>query len=276
MRVAFLPALLFTALLAAPAVAEPDPVTRPPLLASKPTADDIAKFYPPLAHMYDIGGQAIVSCGVRPNGAGHDCKAQSETPPGLGFGRAAEKVAATFRFSPGMVNGVAAEGPWTSRIAFQPDTEAEPDAPTPAETAPAETLKLAEQFVAADDLIPAFDMTAVETAAKHDCAANGGALCDQFGKAVEDATAEESARLHAALIAWVAATYTEGELKALVSTPGARDPGLIEKGGQLALVLPELERRAGRHHHQLIARHYCEVVGCPPLTPGGAAAAKPQ
>ena len=263
MRVAFLPVLFFIAFLAAPAAAAPDPGTSPPLLASKLTADDVAKFYPPLAHMYDIRGQAIITCGVRPDGRGHDCKAQGETPPGLGFGRAAEKLASTFRFSPGMANGVAAERPWTGRIAFQPDAADEADAPSSTESPPAETLKLAERFVDAEGFVPIFDTAAAGVAGKRDCASNGGAYCDQFGKAVEGATAEESARLHTALIAWVATTYTESELKVLVSTPGARDPGLIEKGGQLALALPELELRAARDHHQLVRKYYCEVIGCP-------------
>lgn len=245
---------------------------KPPRLASRPTAEDIAKFYPPLAHLYEIGGQAIITCGIRPDGTSHDCKARGETPPGLGFGHAAEKVAATFHFSAGTMNGLAVEQSWTSRISFQPDAEAEAD---PAPTTPAasgEALKLAEQFVVSDDLLATFDAAAASAAAKRDCTANGGGACEQFAKAVEDAVTEENATLRASMIAWVASTYTDDELKALVFTPGARNSGLIEKGGALALAFPKLEHRAARDHHRLIAKHYCAVIGCPPLILGSAPA----
>jgi len=76
------------------------PGATPPDWLAKPPPAAMAKYYPELANDLDLGGHAQISCRVSGYGAVERCRVVSESPPGLGFGRAALRLAPLFRFRP--------------------------------------------------------------------------------------------------------------------------------------------------------------------------------
>jgi len=256
-----LPTLTFLLALGA-AAAHAQAPEQPPRLAAGPSADDFAKFYPTLAHLYLIEGYAALTCMVDPSGRAHDCHATSEGPPGLGFGRAAEKLSGAFRFTPGTTDGKPADKPWTSKVAFRLGEEPPVDPVAP--DLPPERLKLAADVLAALDVAPEFKVQATAADGRKDCQSNGGTMCDQFAKAVEAAAIEDNARVRAELIAWIATTYGEDELRAYLDPAAAATHDMIEKAGDFAVTVERTTARAVRDSRWLVGKHYCELVGgCP-------------
>lgn len=130
-----------------PANAQPDWITRP-------TAEDLHRYYPKAAWALDLEGEAVVGCAVDLSGALKACKVLSEAPMGLGFGPAALRMTAIFRMSPMIKDGRPTEGGHVAiPIAFKQPT---PPAAPPAAPADPQALSEARQFVelsgAADDL----------------------------------------------------------------------------------------------------------------------------
>ncbi|KSB90847.1 hypothetical protein AS593_11590 [Caulobacter vibrioides] len=66
----------------------------------KPTADQMARYYPERAQREDVGGLATIGCMVGKGGRLTDCKVLKETPEGYGFGKAAVKLSAEFEMTP--------------------------------------------------------------------------------------------------------------------------------------------------------------------------------
>lgn len=75
---------------AAEAVVRPD-------WTSRPSAEDLARLYPPRAMRYDMEGRATVKCVVTGGGELSDCQITSELPAAEGFGEATLKLAPHFR-----------------------------------------------------------------------------------------------------------------------------------------------------------------------------------
>ena len=71
----------------------------------KPTARDLLAVYPRAAFGRAKGGEARLSCLVSVQGALFDCYAQSESPPGLGFGAAAVALTPQFLMRPATLKG---------------------------------------------------------------------------------------------------------------------------------------------------------------------------
>jgi TonB family protein len=113
-----LPAVLLTAAAvlaaAAPAAAlaaRPLPsVYVPPRLMARPSAEDMARYYPSGAARKELAGRAVIECRVALSGAAEACRVVSETPPGEGFGAAALKLSGGFRFSPAQRGGRPVDG----------------------------------------------------------------------------------------------------------------------------------------------------------------------
>ncbi|MBX3481190.1 MAG: TonB family protein [Caulobacter sp.] len=90
--------------LATPAMAQ-DVVTDPSW-KWKPSADDLARYYPDEAVDRSISGMATISCEITLRGMLEACEVASEYPYGLGFGPAAIKMMTSWgRFNPPTVNG---------------------------------------------------------------------------------------------------------------------------------------------------------------------------
>jgi TonB family protein len=73
--------------------------------ASRPSANDVARFYPQVAQLLQLPGRAEVNCAVTVQGALSGCATIAETPPGMGFGDAALSLSALFRMKPRMLDG---------------------------------------------------------------------------------------------------------------------------------------------------------------------------
>ncbi len=74
---------------------------------AKPSGDDLADAYPHLAETLGVAGHVMLSCKVMTTGRLDDCRVESETPQGWGFGAAALKVAPLFRMAPATAGGSA-------------------------------------------------------------------------------------------------------------------------------------------------------------------------
>jgi len=92
---------------------------------SKPSGEDVSRFYPPLPQMLGLSGRATVSCRVSELGILEGCTVSAETPAGMGFGRATLLLAPYFHMRPMSLDGVPVGGAQVNipvRFAF-PDQE---------------------------------------------------------------------------------------------------------------------------------------------------------
>lgn len=76
----------------------------------RPTADDMARFYPKKAQRLELEGRATILCNVQIDGRLSDCRVIEESPEGMGFGESAIKLSTRFRMKPATVDGVAVAG----------------------------------------------------------------------------------------------------------------------------------------------------------------------
>ncbi|NEX94535.1 TonB family protein [Caulobacter sp. 17J65-9] len=104
-----------------PAVAPP-PVIANPKWISKPTSDQMARWYPLGALEKEVSGRVVMKCRVTATGSVGNCAVTSEDPAGYGFGDAAIKLSKYFKMSPRTVDGAPVEGAEVSiplRFGFQ-------------------------------------------------------------------------------------------------------------------------------------------------------------
>lgn len=104
-----------------PFVTEPDWLTRP-------SAKDVAKYFPSATAWKGMAGLAAISCSVRVTGELSDCSVFLEDPPGLGFGEAALAMSHLFRMKPMTRDGQPVPG-GTVRIPVRFSTQAFTAAP---------------------------------------------------------------------------------------------------------------------------------------------------
>ena len=75
-----------------------------------PTGAELASLYPRAAMAKHLGGHTRMSCRVQADGTLTSCVILSETPAGLGFGRAAIQTSRYFKMRPKTVDGQPVEG----------------------------------------------------------------------------------------------------------------------------------------------------------------------
>jgi len=78
------------------------PGTAPPDWLAKPDAWARKGVYPELANDLGLGGHVILDCRIDSHGAPETCHVISQSPPAMGFGAAALRLSAKFRFHPAM------------------------------------------------------------------------------------------------------------------------------------------------------------------------------
>ncbi|WP_282009644.1 TonB family protein [Brevundimonas aveniformis] len=77
----------------------------PPRLIRAPERAELRALHPRDALRSRRGGTASIRCRIRADGRVEACVALRETPPGLGFGEAAERSESYWRFEPPSING---------------------------------------------------------------------------------------------------------------------------------------------------------------------------
>ncbi len=86
-----------------------------------PGPDEIERAYPVAAYRDGVAGAAVLRCRGLRDGRVTDCRVQSETPAGAGFGRAALRLSRVFRFRPLTVDGRSAEATLRIPVEFAVD-----------------------------------------------------------------------------------------------------------------------------------------------------------
>lgn len=139
--------LLALALPSAAGAGTPPRVITQPDWVAKPSGVDLETYYPTVAWTLWLEGQAMLSCEVELSGALSDCRLATESPPQLGFGPAALRMARLFKMRPRTVDGAPVSGAKINiPIAFRI-----PASPPPARTKPIdpEALDIARRLIAA-------------------------------------------------------------------------------------------------------------------------------
>lgn len=133
----------------APAPSAP-PLIQNPDWVAKPSAEDMSRYFPPLAQAVGVDGQVVLECAIMVGGRVQGCAVLTERPLGLFYGAAAQRLSALFQMRPMTINGVPTAGarvriPIAFRMSGGP-----PGAPPPASTeVSASALELGRRIVVA-------------------------------------------------------------------------------------------------------------------------------
>jgi TonB family protein len=85
--------------------------------------------YPAAALLEDLSGEATIACSADAEGHPTDCRIESESPAGYGFGEAARTVVMRGRIDPSSLSGENGADVFTVRIPFSVSIEGSSDVP---------------------------------------------------------------------------------------------------------------------------------------------------
>jgi protein TonB len=94
------------------------PLIVDPVWVRRPSARELARFYPSIALRRGKSGAVRLDCLVRTDGA-LACRIVEETPEGYGFGDAALRISQTYRMVPAMREGQPIEARYPLRVPFE-------------------------------------------------------------------------------------------------------------------------------------------------------------
>jgi protein TonB len=87
----------------------PSVITNPDW-ARRPSAEDVARYYPDRAQRMELEGRATLSCTVDARGTLNGCTVVEETPDSAGFGDAAMRLSKLFKMKPMSKDGAPVDG----------------------------------------------------------------------------------------------------------------------------------------------------------------------
>jgi protein TonB len=98
-----------------PVAPEPVPPAEPPTItnpdwSSRPSGEDMARYYPERAQRLEVQGTVLLQCAVTAKGGVAGCTVLKEDPADYSFGEAALKLSRLFKMKPKLANGQAVEG----------------------------------------------------------------------------------------------------------------------------------------------------------------------
>ena len=117
-----------------------------PSWATMPDARAMGDAYPEFASRLEFAGEATLQCTVAPDGTLALCQAETASPVGLGFDRAALSLVPEFRLNPRQVDGEATKSSVRFTVRFRMPSEEPPSPWTGAEPSP-EHLAAVEAFL---------------------------------------------------------------------------------------------------------------------------------
>lgn len=130
--------------LASPAVAQ---VIEDPSWEQWPDPDVTTWLTPEFANWIGVSGRAAIACIVEADGHTFKCRAESETPEGLGFGAAARLVVASGQLRARRLGGLISPGIIRNTVRFYAPPIDQPDEPWDGPEPTARQLALAREVV---------------------------------------------------------------------------------------------------------------------------------
>lgn len=236
--------------------AEPRVVSNPDWDA-RPTGEMLATAYPEAPMSLRIEGRATVRCDVSDLGVLENCEQLSETPAGMGFGRAALSLTDRFRMKPRTIDGEPVAGGQVRipiRFTMPAGSPAPPVDPPSVSAQPARLAAARRTWneVELADNIASMLREGASALQFEDAAPE---LADEARQALAEAGGTVAPKWAAALLTHYAATFDDAELSALAEfarTPGGkawlvasiRPPVRLEAaiGGYAAAVSGEARR----------------------------------
>jgi len=188
---------------------------------SKPSGDDVSRFYPALPRLIGLSGRAMLTCSVTALGILEACSISGEIPAGMGFGAATLQLAPYFHMRPMSVDGAPVSGaqvavPVLFQIADEVATSSDPSpSPPPSETA----LALGRRLSAAQEGAQALEghVNAAIAGIERQYEVNGTPQAVTAVEAFRKAYTDGAARLLERAAAAYARSLTQAQLRQAVA-----------------------------------------------------------
>ena len=251
-----------------------------PAFVTRPSADDMSRFYPEFARVLNMPGRATLHCTISTLGIPEACSTNDEKPAGLGFGKAALSLASIFRLRPRTVDGVAVGGgvfEWIINFALPPDESPEASPPPRYPSPTPRALALARRLaVAMNSAKSVADEIAREFQAQFSQSASGDPEESRARliaiESVKQTFGASTAELTNAMTTIYAGNFSESELEPIVTfmeSSAAR--AWFARQGQVNDATKREAEVFWLRARDEARRHFCEQIGCSASSP----AAKP-